>query len=90
MVDALLGADAIVVAEIAKLEQVPVEQRLDPAKLMQDIKASGKPAEYLPGVDAIVDHLKKSAGGGDVVCVFSNGGFGGIHQKLLSAFQYRR
>ncbi len=90
LVDALLGADAIVVAEIAKLEQVPVEQRLDPAKLMRDIKASGKSAEYLPGVDAIVDHLKKSAGGGDVVCVFSNGGFGGIHQKLLSAFQYRR
>jgi UDP-N-acetylmuramate: L-alanyl-gamma-D-glutamyl-meso-diaminopimelate ligase len=90
MVEALLGADAIVVAEIAKLEQVPVEQRLDPAKLMADIRASGKSAEYLPGVEAIVEHLKKSAGGGDVVCVFSNGGFGGIHQKLLSAFQYRR
>jgi UDP-N-acetylmuramate: L-alanyl-gamma-D-glutamyl-meso-diaminopimelate ligase len=90
MVDALLGADAIVVAEIAKLEQVPLEQRLDPARLMQDIKASGKPAEYLPGVDAIVEHVKKNAGGGDVVCVFSNGGFGGIHQKLLSALSFRR
>jgi UDP-N-acetylmuramate: L-alanyl-gamma-D-glutamyl-meso-diaminopimelate ligase len=90
MVDALLGADAIVVAEIAKLEQVPLEQRLDPARLMQDIKASGKPAEYLPGVDAIVDHVRKNAGGGDVVCVFSNGGFGGIHQKLLSALSFRR
>ncbi len=90
MVEALLGADAIVVAEIAKLEQVPVEQRLDPAKLMRDIKASGKPAEYLPSVEAIVEHVKKNVSGGDVVCVFSNGGFGGIHQKLLSAFQYRR
>jgi UDP-N-acetylmuramate: L-alanyl-gamma-D-glutamyl-meso-diaminopimelate ligase len=26
----------------------------------------------------------KHAGGGDVVCVFSNGGFGGIHDKLLA------
>ena len=26
---------------------------------------------------------RKSAEGGDVVCVFSNGGFGGIHGKLL-------
>ena len=90
MVEALLGADAIVVAEIAKLEQVPVELRLDPARLMQEIKASGKPAEYLPTVDAIVDHVKKNASGGDVVCVFSNGGFGGIHGKLLSALQFRR
>jgi UDP-N-acetylmuramate: L-alanyl-gamma-D-glutamyl-meso-diaminopimelate ligase len=89
-VDALLGADSIVVAEVAKLEQVPIDERLDPARLLQDLKASGKPAEYLPTVDTIVDHVKKQAGGGDVVCVFSNGGFGGIHQKLLSALQFRR
>jgi UDP-N-acetylmuramate: L-alanyl-gamma-D-glutamyl-meso-diaminopimelate ligase len=90
LVEALLGADAIVVAEVAKLEQVPVEQRLDPARLMQELRASGKPAEYLPTVDSIVDHVKKNSGGGEVVCVFSNGGFGGIHQKLLSALQFRR
>jgi len=90
LVEALLGADSVVVAEVAKLEQVPADQRLNPAQLMQDLRASGKPAEYLPNVEAIVDHVKKSARGGDVVCVFSNGGFGGIHQKLLAAFQARR
>jgi UDP-N-acetylmuramate: L-alanyl-gamma-D-glutamyl-meso-diaminopimelate ligase len=90
LVEALLGADAVIVAEVAKLEQVPADQRLDPAQLMQDLKESGKPAEYLPTVDAIVDHVKKQARGGDVVCVFSNGGFGGIHQKLLNALQLRR
>src|ERR1044071_656773 len=90
MAEALLGADAIVVAEIAKLEQVPAGQRLDPGRLMQEIKASGKPAEYLPTVEAIVEHVKRNVNGGDVVCVFSNGGFGGIQQKLLSALQFRR
>jgi UDP-N-acetylmuramate: L-alanyl-gamma-D-glutamyl-meso-diaminopimelate ligase len=90
LAESLLGADAIIVAEIAKLEQVPADQRLDPARLMQDIKSSGKPAEYLPSVEAIVEHVKKQAGGGDVVCVFSNGGFGGIHQKLLTALQFKR
>ena len=90
LVEALLGADSVIVAEIAKLEQVPADQRLDPARLMQDLKASGKPAEYLPTVDVIVDHVKKNVNGGDVVCVFSNGGFGGIHQKLLGALQFRR
>jgi UDP-N-acetylmuramate: L-alanyl-gamma-D-glutamyl-meso-diaminopimelate ligase len=90
LAEALLGADAIVVAEVAKLEQVPVDQRLDPALLMKDLKESGKPAEYLPTVDSIVDYIKKQARGGDVVCVFSNGGFGGIHQKLLNALQSKR
>ena len=90
LASAFRDADAVIVAEVAKLEQVPVDQRLDPARLMSDIKASGKPAEYLPTVDAIVDHVKKQAAGGDVVCVFSNGGFGGIHGKLLSALQFRR
>src|SRR5213075_1218258 len=51
LAEAFLGADSVVVAEVAKLEQVPIEQRLDPARLMQEIKASGKPAEYLPTVE---------------------------------------
>ena len=50
---------------------------------MQDLKAAGKDAAYLPDADAIVAHVAKNAQGGDVVCVFSNGGFGGIHGKLL-------
>jgi UDP-N-acetylmuramate: L-alanyl-gamma-D-glutamyl-meso-diaminopimelate ligase len=37
----------------------------------------------MPEVDAIVAHVGKGAQGGDIVCVFSNGGFGGIHGKLL-------
>jgi UDP-N-acetylmuramate: L-alanyl-gamma-D-glutamyl-meso-diaminopimelate ligase len=28
-------------------------------------------------------HVSKSVQGGDVVVVFSNGGFGGIHEELL-------
>jgi UDP-N-acetylmuramate: L-alanyl-gamma-D-glutamyl-meso-diaminopimelate ligase len=51
---------------------------------MADIKASGKPSAYLPDADAIVEHLGRETQGGDVVCVFSNGGFGGIHGKLLT------
>ena len=50
---------------------------------MQDLKAAGKDAAYLPDVEAIVAHVAQSAEGGDVVVVFSNGGFGGIHGKLL-------
>jgi UDP-N-acetylmuramate: L-alanyl-gamma-D-glutamyl-meso-diaminopimelate ligase len=68
---------------VARLEQITPEERLNPEKLMQDLKVAGKDAVYLPDVDSIVAHVAKHAQGGDVVCVFSNGGFGGIHGKLL-------
>jgi UDP-N-acetylmuramate: L-alanyl-gamma-D-glutamyl-meso-diaminopimelate ligase len=51
---------------------------------MRQIADGGKPTAYLPDVDAIVEHVARATGGGDVVVVFSNGGFGGIHGKLLA------
>src|SRR5713226_2358560 len=74
-------ADSVVISQIARLELLSPEERLDPEKLMADLRSSGKDAAYLPDVEAIVNHVAKSAQGGHVVCVFSNGGFGGIHGK---------
>ena len=83
LVDALERADLVVVAEVARLEQLKPDERLNPERLMQDLRRTGKPSAYLPTVDAIVDHVGREARPGDVVCVFSNGGFGGIHDRLL-------
>ena len=83
LVDSFADADAVVVSQIARLELLKPEERLDPERLMQEIKSKGKTAEYLLDADAIVEHVCKNAQGGEVVCVFSNGGFGGIHNKLL-------
>jgi len=83
-------ADAVIVSQVAKLEQLKAEERLNPEQLMKDIQGNGKPTAYLADVDVIVDHLGREAQGGDVVCVFSNGGFGGIHGKLLDRFKARR
>ena len=83
-------ADAVLVAQIARLELLKPEERLDPQRLILDLQARGKIAAYLPDADAIVAHLRREAAGGDVVCVFSNGGFGGIHEKLLAALGARR
>jgi UDP-N-acetylmuramate: L-alanyl-gamma-D-glutamyl-meso-diaminopimelate ligase len=77
-------ANSVVVAEVARLEQLAPGERLDPKKLMQQIAAGGKTAAYLPDADAIVSHIAQNVQGGDVVVVFSNGGFGGIHGKLLA------
>ncbi len=83
LASAFADADAVVVAQVARLELLAPEERLDPARLMQDLKAQGKDAAYLPDADTIVAHVAKSAQGGEIVVVFSNGGFGGIHGKLL-------
>jgi UDP-N-acetylmuramate: L-alanyl-gamma-D-glutamyl-meso-diaminopimelate ligase len=80
---AFTDADAVVVSQVARLEQLAPAERLDPEKLIQDLQVLGKQAAYLPDVDAIVNHVAKSAQGGEVVVVFSNGGFGGIHSKLI-------
>ena len=88
LVRAFTDADAVVISQVARLEQLPPEERLDPARLMQELQASGKTSAYLPDADAIVAHVAKNAEGGDVVCVFSNGGFGGIHNKLLERLNH--
>ena len=89
LADAFALADAVVIAQVARLELLPPEERLDPERLIQDLKTAGKEAAYLTDVDAIVSHIAKQAQGGDVVVVFSNGGFGGIHGKLLDRLGLR-
>ena len=84
LAESFADANAVVVAEVARLEQINAEERLNPEKLMQDLRADGKTAAYLPDVAAIVAHIAEYAHGGDVVVVFSNGGFDGIHGKLLA------
>src|SRR6266850_4169813 len=89
LVSAFADADAVVLSQIARLELLAPEERLNPEKLMQDLKSAGKNSAYLPDVDAIVTHVANGAQGGEVVCVYSNGGFGGIHGKLLERLARR-
>ena len=89
LAESFADADGVVVSQIARLELLAPEERLNPEKLMHDIGATGKPTAYLPDADSIVNHLAKNVQGGDVVVVFSNGGFGGIHAKLLAQLNRR-
>ncbi len=85
LAEALALADFAVVAAMQDLHKIPENDRLDPVKLSADIARLGGSGHYLPDVETIVAHVKNSARPGDVVAVLSNGGFGGIHQKLLAA-----
>ena len=83
LAESFAQADGVVVSQVARLELLKPEERLDPVMLMTDLKSAGKDTAYLPDADSIVAHLAGKAQGGDIIVVFSNGGFGGIHAKLL-------
>ena len=60
---------------------------LDTRELVEDIGMQGKPSFGLADADEIVEHLTPVMNEGDVVAVMSNGGFGGIHDKLLGVLR---
>jgi UDP-N-acetylmuramate: L-alanyl-gamma-D-glutamyl-meso-diaminopimelate ligase len=80
----LAEADGVILSQVARMEQLQPDQRLDPVKVIEDIAATGKPAFYESGVDEIVQRLKPLVRSNDVVVILSNGGFGGIHERLLN------
>lgn len=87
LAEALASADIAVVAALTDLHKIPEGQRLDPERLSRDIAAHGGQGHYLAQVDDIVALVARDARPGDVVAVLSNGGFGGIHGKLLAALK---
>lgn len=83
LIEALAEADASVIAAVANPEKVAADQRLDTAKVAAAVTARGRPCWFEADTEAIVSRLKTEGRDGDVIVVFSNGGFDGIHDKLL-------
>jgi UDP-N-acetylmuramate: L-alanyl-gamma-D-glutamyl-meso-diaminopimelate ligase len=81
---AFAGADEVVIASVFR-SSLPPEERLSESRLVGDLTARNVHARHLPDVEAIVDAVAREARAGDLIVVMSNGGFGGIHRKLLAA-----
>jgi UDP-N-acetylmuramate: L-alanyl-gamma-D-glutamyl-meso-diaminopimelate ligase len=81
--DALKLADGVFISQVARLEQIPEAERLNPEAVVEAIAESGRPAFYEPDVAHIVERLVPLLKAQDIVAIFSNGGFDGIHGKLL-------
>ena len=75
-------ADEVIVASIFKSDAIPVAERLDLNRVVEEIRKRGKPARVLADADAIVGAVATELRSGDVVAILSNGGFGGIYDKL--------
>jgi UDP-N-acetylmuramate: L-alanyl-gamma-D-glutamyl-meso-diaminopimelate ligase len=77
-------ADEVVIAAVFR-SSLPESERLSAEQLVEDLKGKGQRARYVPAVDDIIGAIVDEHRSGDVVVVMSNGGFGGIHGKLLRA-----
>jgi UDP-N-acetylmuramate: L-alanyl-gamma-D-glutamyl-meso-diaminopimelate ligase len=83
------SADVVFMSQIARLHLLSESERLDPEKVMADIRAQGKKAFYLTDAEAISSKAAEIAKKGDVIIVMSNGSFGGIHNLLQEKIMAR-
>jgi UDP-N-acetylmuramate: L-alanyl-gamma-D-glutamyl-meso-diaminopimelate ligase len=86
---ALGGADEVVLAGLFRPERYTEATGMNPVELVAGLAADGVEARYVPQVEDIVEHLVDTLHDREVVLIMSNGGFGGIHEKLLEALRAR-
>ena len=78
----LAAADEIVVANVFRSESIPENERMNVAALVAEVQKQGRRARIVPDADEIVQIVAPEMRPGDVVAILSNGGFGGIYEKL--------
>jgi UDP-N-acetylmuramate: L-alanyl-gamma-D-glutamyl-meso-diaminopimelate ligase len=82
LADSLALADEVVIANIFKSDAIPVTERLDLERVVAQIRKQGRRARILADAVSIVSVVAPELASGDVVAILSNGGFGGIYEKL--------
>jgi len=82
LVSSLGLADHVVITSIFKPEAVPENERLTVSSVVNALRRNGSQARELADADAIVAAVTPELSTGDVVAILSNGGFGGIYEKL--------
>ncbi len=81
-------ADYVIIAGVYDTSKASeLGKVLDTNELVEQLNLQGQVAISLPDADEIVEHLTPEMKEGDVVAVMSNGGFGGIHGKLLDVLK---
>ncbi len=78
----LAEADEVIVAGVFRSEAIPENERLELPALAAEIERNGRRARLSADADAIVQNIAPEMRSGDVVAILSNGGFGGIYEKL--------
>jgi UDP-N-acetylmuramate: L-alanyl-gamma-D-glutamyl-meso-diaminopimelate ligase len=84
LAESLSLADGVFISRVHRMQDLNDSERLDPEAIIERLRGCGKVAEYSASADEIVNRLVPNLHDSDVVAVFSNGKFDGIHDKLLT------
>jgi UDP-N-acetylmuramate: L-alanyl-gamma-D-glutamyl-meso-diaminopimelate ligase len=82
-------ANQVIIAPVFR-SKLPEAERLSVPRLVRDLKARGQSAREAASLDEIIQTVVGEHRPGDLVVLMSNGGFGGIHQRLLTALDGAR
>ena len=85
--DSLSIADGVFISEVPNPEKVPDGELLDVESVVENLVSRGLQGFVGSSSDDIVNRLIPLTSSGDTIVVLSNGGFGGIHDKLLKALK---
>jgi len=83
------AADITVIADPYGIDNIPEDERMNPTQLVQEIRMRGNEAFNWPNADAIANRVIANAQPEDVIAILSNGGFGGLHQKVIDGLKRR-
>jgi UDP-N-acetylmuramate: L-alanyl-gamma-D-glutamyl-meso-diaminopimelate ligase len=87
--EALSLADCVALPALYRPERIPENERLDEDRLVEDLRRMGRAAWNLGDVEGIIRKVSEEARPGDLIIILSNGGFGGIYEKLPAALEKR-
>ena len=84
LVESLMNADEVVMAAVyfKQSDALRPEERLDVNAVIAELERRGRRARQFADANAIVTGIANELRSGDVVAILSNGGFGGIYEKL--------
>ena len=82
-------ADSVVIARVFGSSKLNPDEQLSPDAVVEGVRTRGKIAETFDSTGGIVDYVAKNATRGDQIVVMSNGGFDGIHNKILERLRTR-
>ena len=84
--EAFAGAHRVIIAGVGRKE-IDASERLDVERLAQELGARGIDAATIADVDDIVAELAANAKPKQTLLFMSNGGFGGIYEKVENALR---
>lgn len=88
-IQALQGADYVILSDIHRKESLSPTERLSPEAIVEALRHHIEGAAFHTDTGAIIDQLCRDTRAGDVVIIMSNGGFENIHDRLLTALAPR-